>query len=113
MPSVKIDRYLRVAIGLLLVALVYVIYASIHERVVVAGDAAPGFTIATDSGRSVSVPDFGGKLLVLNFWASWCPASPKPRRSTSSRGNSPVRAWWCWASAWIGTRRSIAPSCGS
>ena len=73
MHSVKIDRYLRVGIGLLLVALVYVIYASIHERVVVAGDAAPGFTVTTDSGRSVSVPDFGGKLLVLNFWATWCP----------------------------------------
>jgi peroxiredoxin len=73
MHSVKIDRFLRVGIGLLLVALVYVIYASIHERVVVAGDTAPGFTIATDNGRSVSVPDFGGKLLVLNFWATWCP----------------------------------------
>jgi peroxiredoxin len=73
MHSVKIDRYLRIAIGVLLVALVYVIYASIHERVVVAGDAAPGFTVSTDSGRSVSVPNFGGKLLVLNFWATWCP----------------------------------------
>jgi peroxiredoxin len=39
----------------------------------VAGDAAPGFTVSTDSGRSVSVPNFGGKLLVLNFWATWCP----------------------------------------
>jgi peroxiredoxin len=73
MHSVKIDRFLRVAIGLLLVALVYVVYAAIHERVVVAGDTAPGFTITADNGRSVSVPNFGGKLLVLNFWATWCP----------------------------------------
>ncbi|HYW48695.1 MAG TPA: TlpA disulfide reductase family protein [Bryobacteraceae bacterium] len=73
MPSVKTDRLLRVCLGLLVVAFVYVIYAAIHERVVVAGDSAPEFTIKADNGRSVSVPDFGGKLLVLNFWASWCP----------------------------------------
>ncbi len=73
MQSAKIDRLLRVGIGLLTVAFVYVIYAAIHERVVVAGDSAPGFTITTDSGRAVTVPNFGGKLLVLNFWASWCP----------------------------------------
>lgn len=73
MQSVKIDRLLRVSILALAVVLVYVIYAGIHERVVVAGDSAPEFTIATDSGRTVSVPNFGGKVLVLNFWASWCP----------------------------------------
>ena len=73
MKSAKTDRILRAAIGLLLIAFVYVIYAAIHERVVVAGDSAPDFAITADSGRSVSVPNFGGKLLVLNFWASWCP----------------------------------------
>jgi cytochrome c biogenesis protein CcmG/thiol:disulfide interchange protein DsbE len=73
MQSVKIDRFLRVGLGLLLVAFVYVIYAAIHERIVLAGDTAPDFTITTDSGRTVSVPNFGGKVLVLNFWASWCP----------------------------------------
>ena len=73
MHSVKTDRYLRLGIGVLLIALVYVIYASIHERVVVAGDDAPEFTVAADNGRTVSVPHFNGKLLVLNFWASWCP----------------------------------------
>lgn len=73
MQSVKTDRILRVAIGLLLIILVYVISIAIHERVVVAGDAAPEFTITADNGRTVSVPNFGGKLLVLNFWATWCP----------------------------------------
>src|ERR1039457_1855925 len=72
MQSVKTDRLLRVTIGVLLAAFVYVIYTAIHERVVVAGDAAPEFAVTADNGRAVSVPNFGGKLLVLNFWASWC-----------------------------------------
>jgi cytochrome c biogenesis protein CcmG, thiol:disulfide interchange protein DsbE len=72
MDTVKINRVLRVGIGLLAIALVYVIYAAIYQRVVEAGDTAPDFTVTTDNGRSVSIPQFGGKLLVLNFWASWC-----------------------------------------
>jgi len=72
MQSVKIDRFLRLAIGALAVVFVYVIYSAIHERVVVAGDSAPEFAVTADNGRAVSVPNFGGKLLVLNFWASWC-----------------------------------------
>jgi peroxiredoxin len=72
MQSFKTDHFLRAAIGLLAIALVYVLYGAIHEHVVVAGDKAPDFTITTDNGRAVSIPNFGGKLLVLNFWASWC-----------------------------------------
>jgi cytochrome c biogenesis protein CcmG, thiol:disulfide interchange protein DsbE len=73
MQSVKIDKLLRVAIGVLLVAFIYVIYAGIHQPVIAAGDTAPKFSIATDSGRTVTLPNFGGKVLILNFWASWCP----------------------------------------
>jgi cytochrome c biogenesis protein CcmG/thiol:disulfide interchange protein DsbE len=73
MKSVKIDRLLRLALGFLSLAFVYVIYAAIHEHVVVAGDTAPEFTIQADNGRTVTVPHFSGKLLVLNFWATWCP----------------------------------------
>jgi len=35
------------------------------------GSAAPDFTIQ-DSDRTVSLHDFRGKTVVLNFWASWC-----------------------------------------
>ena len=73
MQSVKTEPILRASIGLLVVVLVYVIYAGIHERIVVAGDTAPDFTITADNGRTVSAGNFGGKLLVLNFWATWCP----------------------------------------
>jgi len=73
MANPKIDRYLRAGILVLTGVLVYVIYAAIYERVIAAGDEAPEFTIRADDGRAVSVPNFGGKLLVLNFWATWCP----------------------------------------
>lgn len=73
MKSAKTDRLLRAAMGLLTVALVYVIYIAIHERVVVAGDQAPEFSVRAENGRTIGLPDFGGKVLVLNFWASWCP----------------------------------------
>ncbi len=73
MQPAKTDRILRICIGLLTIALVYTIYAGIYERVIAAGDSAPDFTVKTDSGRTVSMSNFGGKVLVLNFWASWCP----------------------------------------
>jgi thiol-disulfide isomerase/thioredoxin len=72
MQSVKTDRLLKATVAALLVAFVYVIYLAIHQNVVDAGDKAPSFKIRADNGRVVSVPNFGGKLLVLNFWASWC-----------------------------------------
>ena len=73
MQSSNTDRLLRGGIVLLSAILVFFIYSGIHERVVVAGDTAPEFTITADNGQKVSLPDFKGKLLVLNFWASWCP----------------------------------------
>ena len=72
MQSIKLDRLLRAGIVLLLVVFVYVVYAAIHERIVLAGDSAPEFTLTADNGQKVSIPDFKGKVLVLNFWASWC-----------------------------------------
>jgi thiol-disulfide isomerase/thioredoxin len=73
MNKTRVDRSLQVGILLLLGAFVYSIYAGIEQRVVAQGDQAPGFRITTDNGRTLTLPDFGGKLLVLNFWASWCP----------------------------------------
>ena len=35
------------------------------------GTAAPEF-IVQDSDRKVDLRDFQGKILVLNFWATWC-----------------------------------------
>ena len=73
MQKFGIDKALRVGILLLTVALVVVVANTLRDHLVVAGDSAPDFTVTTDSGRKISVDDFGGRLLVVNFWATWCP----------------------------------------
>jgi peroxiredoxin len=36
------------------------------------GGPAPAFSITTDAGKTITQDSFGGKLLVLHFWATWC-----------------------------------------
>src|SRR5256885_15985990 len=73
MQTATTDRILQVSIGVLLAAFVYVIFVSLYEHIVVVGDTAPDFSITADNGQTVTPTNFGGKVLVLNFWATWCP----------------------------------------
>jgi peroxiredoxin len=34
---------------------------------------APDFSLKDIRGQAVALADFKGKVLVLNFWATWCP----------------------------------------
>ena len=72
MQTARTDRILQVSIGVLLAAFVYVIFVSLYEHIVVVGDTAPDFSITADNGQTITRTNFGGKLLVLNFWATWC-----------------------------------------
>lgn len=39
----------------------------------VTGQAAEDFTLNDLSGKKVSLSSFKGKVVLLNFWATWCP----------------------------------------
>lgn len=73
-PSASVlDRTLFLLIlgGVLAVGMV--MWDALRDRTINAGSLAPDFSITTEDGRTLSRQNFGGKVLVLNFWASWCP----------------------------------------
>ncbi len=41
------------------------------------GDQAPDFTVTMISGETVSLESLKGKVVMLNFWATWCPPCQK------------------------------------
>lgn len=73
MNGSKLDLAIKAATGVLLVALAFVVVYTIEDHIVEVGDTAPNFTVTTDSGIQISPRNFGGKVLILNFWATWCP----------------------------------------
>lgn len=38
-----------------------------------AGFAAPDFTLETRDGETISLIDLRGQVILVNFWATWCP----------------------------------------
>lgn len=37
-----------------------------------AGDPAPEFQFQNASGQAIALSDFKGKVVIVNFWATWC-----------------------------------------
>lgn len=66
-------KWLKLAAAALTVVLLAVVYDALRERLVNVGDTGPQFAITSDRGTKLTRSDFGGKVLVLNFWATWCP----------------------------------------
>jgi peroxiredoxin len=50
-------------------ALVLVVLAVIH---VSAQQSAPALSLKDINGKTVKLSDFSGKVVLLNFWATWC-----------------------------------------
>jgi cytochrome c biogenesis protein CcmG/thiol:disulfide interchange protein DsbE len=65
-------KVLAWALVLALLAIVAVQLRSSQQGVMGRGEAAPEFTLTTFDGDKLSKADMVGKVVVLNFWASWC-----------------------------------------
>jgi len=78
------NEKVKVLVGLVafaaLIAAAYFAYTELSARneppVTVMHDLqrAPDFTVMDENGDEVSLADIHGTPVVLNFWASWCPA---------------------------------------
>lgn len=45
---------------------------TVSEGEVMVGQAAPTFVIAAPDGTEINSADLKGKVVILNFWATWC-----------------------------------------
>ncbi len=74
----KFSKKTIIFLGVLLLA-GFFIYNSIRDKTPFAekkpavGESAPAISLADLSGKMVSLSDFKGKVVLINFWASWCP----------------------------------------
>ncbi len=68
----KTDNALRTLLAALTALFIGVIVFSLRDTSAKEGGTAPEFSITTDQGQRITPTSFGGKVLVLNFWATWC-----------------------------------------
>ena len=61
---------------LLILFLAGAVFFALHQgspQGIGAGDEAPDFTLPALGGSSLALHDFREHVVVLNFWATWCP----------------------------------------
>ena len=73
MDSRRTVTYLLAGVAVLAACLFWVVSDAFTERIVDVGQKSADFRVVTESGKTITPKSFGGKLLVLNFWATWCP----------------------------------------
>jgi len=44
-----------------------------RTRIIREGDRAPEFSVTSLDGKPVSLSSFRGKVVMVHFWATWCP----------------------------------------
>jgi peroxiredoxin len=66
--------FARIAIGFALAAMCLILAAAVPADSTAARPrkAAPEFTLRDATGASVKLSDYKGKVVLLNFWATWC-----------------------------------------
>ncbi len=61
------------AIAIFIIAAFVIQGCTKEERGGLRSAAAPDFTLQDLDGRKMSLSDFKGKVVMLDFWATWCP----------------------------------------
>jgi len=55
------------------IALIFLLGSCTCSNALEVGEQAPDFSLQNIDGRPASLSEFGGKVIILDFFASWCP----------------------------------------
>jgi len=86
--TTRISKSLFIALALILINFLNIQHASAAKYMteVKGKPAAPNFKLENQEEKFVQLTDFKGKVVVINFWATWCPPCRKEMPSMQ-------RAW--------------------
>ncbi|MDA8441442.1 MAG: TlpA disulfide reductase family protein [Peptococcaceae bacterium] len=60
--------------GVIIVAMLLLKFTPVSaSKVVEVGKPAPDFTLSRVNGQQISLSQYKGKPVIVNFWATWCP----------------------------------------
>lgn len=68
-------RWIQVLVFVLVIALLlfFAVGLRLRGQAQPSSGPAPDFTITSFEGQTLKLSDLKGKVVVINFWASWCP----------------------------------------
>lgn len=64
----KRNKFIYMAMALMIIGFGVVLYGTGGTQ----AQKAPDFTLTDLDGEQVSLSDYEGKVIILNFWATWC-----------------------------------------
>ena len=62
-----------IGVMLLLMGGISWVFAQEKETLVKVGDRVPSFEVKMFDGTEIKIDDLKGKVVLINFWATWCP----------------------------------------